>query len=97
MKMLTSTVNLSTGLTHPSDKACTVELFRLLHKNEEPYDPDSIRAWAVKNGWSPEGADELRRIAKAVLDSRPIRGSNYPCWKSNIIEILRKRAIERKK
>lgn len=92
LKMLTGIVNLSTGLLHPSDKAAAVELFRLLYKNQELCDPDSIRAWALRNDWTPKGADQLKGVAQAILDRKPIRGGQYPHWSPNIIEVLRERA-----
>ncbi len=70
-----------------------VELFRILYKNNEHYDPVSVRTWAIRNGWTPNGADELKYIAQAILDRRPIRGSKglYP-WRKDLIEHLRKEA-----
>lgn len=92
LKMLTHSVNLSTGLSHPSDKEAAVELFLILYKNKELYNPDSIRAWALRNGWTPKGADQLRSVAQAILDRRPIRRNRYPHWRSDIIEVLREDA-----
>jgi hypothetical protein len=92
LKMLTSTVNLSTGLTHPSDKEAAVQLFRQLYKKRELYDPNSIRAWALRNGWAPKGADQLRDVAQAILDRRPIRGGRHPYWRRDIIKVLREQA-----
>lgn len=92
LKMLTNFVNLSTGLSHPRDKEATVQLFRELYGNNESYDADSIRAWALRNGWTPNGADQLRDIAQAILDRRPIRGGRGRYWKDNIIKMLRERA-----
>lgn len=91
LKMLTHRVNLSTGLLHSSDKAAAVQLFRILYENNELFDPDSIRAWALRNGWTPEGADELRYVAQAILDRRPIRAGRYPHWRPGIIDLLRER------
>jgi len=92
LKALTGRVNLSTGLAHPSDKAAAVQLFRELYRHGELYDPDSVRAWALRNGWTPEGADDLRYVAQAILDRRRIRGGRYPVWSPDIIEVLRERA-----
>lgn len=90
LKMLTDLVNLQTGLSHPSDKAAAVDLFRRLYKNQELYDPDSIRAWALRNGWTPDGADQLRSVSQAILDRRPIRGGRSPL-RPDIIKVLRER------
>jgi hypothetical protein len=91
LKMLTRTVNLRTGLSHPSDREAAVQILRLLYQNGEVYDPHSIRAWALRNGWDPEGADQLREVAQAILDRRRIRqGPQY--WRADIMAVLRKRA-----
>lgn len=92
LRMLTDRVNLSTGLSHPSDRAAAVELFRLLSRHKEPYDPDSIRAWALRNSWTPEGANQLRAVAQAILDRRPLRGGRHPHWSPDIMKVLHERA-----
>lgn len=89
LKALTISVNLSSGLSHPLDKASAVNLFHLLRDNRELYDSDSIRAWALRNGWTPSGADQLRDVAQDILDGKRIRGGRHPRWR---IEILRERA-----
>lgn len=95
LKMLTGRVNLRTGLSHPSDKDAAVQVFRILFENQEPYDPDSVRAWALRNGWDPEGANQLREVAQAVLDRRRIRQGPLQ-WRPDIIDVLRKSAKGRK-
>lgn len=92
LKMLTNSVNLSTGLSHPSDKAAAVHLFRQFYKYREIYDSDSIRAWALRNDWSPKGADQLHDIAQAILDRRRIQAGKTPSWGKDIISLLRERA-----
>lgn len=89
LESLTSRINLSTGLGHPLDKNAAVDLFRLLHKNNESFDPKSIRAWAVKNGWRPDFADKLQSIAQAIIDRKSIKGGQEKSWNSNLINILR--------
>lgn len=91
LKMLTDSVNLSTGLSHPSDKAAAVELLRLLYRNGESFDVDSIRAWVLRNEWDPKGANQLGAVAQAILNRRPIRGSKYLQWPTDIIQQIRNR------
>ena len=95
MKMLTGSVNLSTGLNHPSDKAAAVELFRLLYNGREEFDPTSIRAWALLHGWNPKGADQIRDVAEAIINRRPIRGGTHPHWRVDILDVLRKRTTQK--
>jgi hypothetical protein len=41
-------------------------MIRLLMQNNRQEEPANIRAWAVKNGWLPETADELVKIWENV-------------------------------
>jgi hypothetical protein len=94
MVMLTRYINTSTGLTHPSDKGRVIELLKILRDNGELYDPASLRAWALRHGWTPEGAEDLEKYAQAVLNRRSVRGDKH-AWSPDIIEILRQRASEK--
>ena len=92
--MLTRHINLSTGLINPSDKRSAIELLKILRDNGELYDPASLRAWALRHGWSPQGAEDLEKYAQAVLDRKSVRG-NKRAWRSDIIETLRQRVSEK--
>lgn len=96
MVMLTHSINTSTGLTHPSDKSGAVELFRILRDNGELYDPTSLRAWALRHGWTPKGAEDLEGYARAVLAGKPVH-SNKHVWKLDTMDTLRQRASEKRK
>jgi hypothetical protein len=84
-------VNLSTGLSHPSDKAAAVQAFRLLRDASERFDASEVQAWAVRNGWRPRHARELAELSQAILDRRPIRGGRMR-WRDDIIEQWREQA-----
>ena len=94
MVMLTRHINLSTGLINPSDRHSTIELLKILRDSGESYDPASLRAWALRHGWSPQGAEDLERYAQAVLDRKSVRGNKH-AWRSDIIETLRQRVSEK--
>lgn len=94
MKLLTKRINLSTGLAHPRDKGATVDLLRKLRDKNEHFDPDSLKAWALRNNWTPKGAEDLRVYAQAIIDRKRIRGDNE-AWKSNIVTELRKRVYSK--
>jgi len=96
MAMLTRHINLSTGLINPSDKGSAIELLKILRDNGELYDPASLRAWALRHNWTPEGAGGLEKYAQAVLDRKPVRGDKH-AWRSDIIETLRRRASDKSK
>jgi hypothetical protein len=70
---LTTSVNLSTGLSHPSDRSHAVAVFKLLVSGGERYDPDEVRAWATSNGWQADDASELAEIAGKIKEGRRLR------------------------
>jgi hypothetical protein len=94
LKSLTGAVNLSTGLVHPRDRAAAVDLFRLLFRDGERWDPDAVRAWALRNGWTARGADDLREVAEGVLQGRRLQGGNPMSWRPDIIEYFRQELRE---
>ncbi|WFN35251.1 hypothetical protein L1S32_03780 [Methanogenium sp. S4BF] len=94
MKTLTRRVNLSTGLSNPRDKRETVELLRILRNNGELFDPDSLKAWALRNDWKPQGAEELRSCAQAIIERKSLHG-NKEAWNPDIINVLRERAYSK--
>lgn len=84
---LTTCVNLSTGVTHPSDKAMAVQLFQLLKSAHEPFDPLEVKALAVRRGWEPRHATALADIAKRIAEGKVVqtRGAGK-MWRADIIE-----------
>lgn len=72
---LTSLVNLSTGILHPSDHDQAIRtLETLLHKGELA-DPELVRQYLVRRGWQPAHAQEVGDLAAKLLDGRRPRGS----------------------
>jgi hypothetical protein len=67
LRTLTNRVNLSTGLSHPSDKQHAKKVFSDLRAQSVIYDPADVRIWAVRNGWRPDDADELAQLAIRYL------------------------------
>lgn len=92
LKSLSNRVNLSTGLSHPSDRNAAISLFKILKKARIIFDPDSVRAWAMRNNWSPRGADQLMQVASDIKNGKRIRGGDRPSWAENILEIWKKDA-----
>jgi hypothetical protein len=91
LNSLTLSVNLGTGLGHPSDHDAAVWTFRALKDAREAFDPDEVRAWAAAHRWQMRHAEELGDIAEKVLDGRRIKTHSRP-WKSNIVSYWRERA-----
>lgn len=87
LQSLTNGVNLSTGVGHPSDKASAVQMFKLLTKAGEPFDPEQIRAWAARNGWKADHARDLSEMAQKILAGRTVRdGRQGQMWRDDIVE-----------
>jgi hypothetical protein len=61
---LTQSINLGTGLTHPSDKKQAVRVIAGLRAAGHSFDPVEVRRWAQRNGWSSKAAADLEAIAR---------------------------------
>jgi hypothetical protein len=90
LKSLTTMVNLATGLAHPRDRDSAIGILRILKQNKEHFDPESVKAWALQNGWKSKGANDLFDIAEKVLAGRRFRTSGGGL-NPDLISILRKR------
>lgn len=89
---LTNRINLSTGLTHPSDKESTIQIFKELHENNIPFIPEDLKIWALRNSWTSSGANQLRDIARRILDGRRFRTGNVFLWNREFINSILRRA-----
>lgn len=95
LKTLTETVNLSTGITHPSDKMAALDTFRILVGHRVSYHPEAVRAWLVgQGGWSPRDADAVQEIAQGYLEGRRFRGHGREFWNDSIIDRWREEAAK---
>ncbi len=94
LRSLTGSVNLGTGLGHPSDRDLAIETFQRLHRAGERFDGRAVRVWAVQHGWSSGHADELAKIAEGVRQGKRFKRSTpgRVMLKDNIIEIWRERS-----
>jgi hypothetical protein len=92
LKSLTSSVNLTTGLGHPSDKDSAIGMFRALKAAGVDYDPEQVRAWAVRHGWESDDARELADIGEKIRDGRTVRGHGQQMWREDIVDVWRGKA-----
>jgi hypothetical protein len=60
-------INMSTGLSHPSDKDMAKRTFSNLKKQGHTATEEAIRQFAVNNGWEPKRAQELASFAKKYM------------------------------
>lgn len=64
LSRLTQSINLGTGLAHPSDKRHAERVIADLRAAGHSYDPADIRRWAQRNGWDSKAAGDLEAIAR---------------------------------
>lgn len=67
LKRLTSIVNLSTGLAHPSDQKHAQRIFKELQEKGCKADEQAVANWAIANGWNARHLDELKKLTKRYL------------------------------
>jgi hypothetical protein len=76
MRGLTNSVNLSTGLVHPSDRDQAIETLRALRSRGHVLDGDAIEIWAVSVGWSYRHAAELGSMVRDIAAGKAKRTSS---------------------
>lgn len=92
LKTLTDFINVSTGISNPSDRQAAVDLFRRLKEAGEDFNPSEVRAWLVRDGrWGSRDADDVKSIAERVLSGRRFRGG-VGLWRDDIVEQWRSQA-----
>jgi hypothetical protein len=64
LRELTESINLGTGLGHPSDKKHAERAFDRLRSEGHSFDPAEVRRWAQRNGWSSNAAADLEAVAR---------------------------------
>ena len=64
LSRLTQTINLGTGLGHPSDKKHAERTIDKLRADGHSFDPAEIRRWAQRHGWSSSAAADLEGVAR---------------------------------
>ena len=85
---LTTVINMSTGLTHSSDRESAIQLLQILHKNGIQLNPEIMKTWALQNGWTSDGANQLKDIAQRILEGRRFRTSGINMWNEKFIQEL---------
>ncbi len=84
IKTLSSTVNVSTGLSHPNDMNKARALFAILHENGEILLKSDIVGYAMSHGWQTKDADELGSLAQQIGEGKPARVKDGPWWAADI-------------
>ena len=61
---LTRSINLGSGLNHPSDKEHAERVVSRLRAEGQLLDPEEVRRWAQRHAWSSNAASELEAIVR---------------------------------
>ena len=89
-------VNISTGLTHPGDRAKAIDLFNQLKDGLITYDPEKVKNILItKYGWQPDHANEVKVVAEQIKQGSQLKKhKDYqaPQWRDGIVEQWRKKA-----
>lgn len=72
---LTASVNLSTGIHHPSDARRVRQFLKALYIAGEPLDSTEIRTWALANGWEARHAEDLAELAGKIAAGKRVMGA----------------------
>jgi len=91
LKSFAALANRTSGISHPSDKRCAIEIFEILKQHNELYDPDEIKSWLVlKAKWQPDFAEDVTKIARGILNGKKFNSiQKGPMFKTGIIETWR--------
>ncbi len=90
LEMLTSIINLSTGLGHPRDKEMANQILRILRAKGHNDPSGNIKSWAIRHNWSPSAGSDLEALSKKIwsLKTKPSLSSfhdpngRYDRWKA---------------
>ncbi|MFX1286117.1 MAG: hypothetical protein ACFFB5_20905 [Promethearchaeota archaeon] len=70
LESLTLGVNLSTGISHPSDRREAIRLFQRLKSSNIEYDPRSVKLWLIKKGWKTKHAEDVKKVAQMIKEGK---------------------------
>ena len=88
ISVLTSTVNVATGITHPLDEARSKELFKALHVEGVPLTHAAVEALALANGWSERHARSLAELAERIGNGARVVIKHPRGWGEPTVERL---------
>jgi hypothetical protein len=86
LHLLTDEINLSTGLSHASDRNKAKELLTRLHDAGESLNVTSIVVWAREHGWLDADARDLGELAAKIESGHKVQVKDGPWWPDDILE-----------
>ena len=93
LKSLTSRVNLSTGLGHPSDEDAAKTMFKILAENNISLTASEVTGWATQNSWRSEDAVKLGELGNKIMSGGRVQIHNKNSWAENIFELWKERSV----
>jgi hypothetical protein len=90
LHLLTDEINLSTGLSHTSDRNKAKELLTRLHNAGELLNTTSITVWAREHGWLDADARDLGELVAKVESGGKVQVKGGPWWPPDVFEVLRR-------
>ena len=89
LEALSESINMTTGITHPSDERLAKTYIRSLHKYEPLLDADIVGAYLVsKLGWDTADAKEVEKLINTLNNGKFFQGGDktglqhhYKRWK----------------
>lgn len=63
---LSGLVNLGNSILNPRDAEYADEYLRILRAKGHVLESDKIKSWAIRNGWLPDAAAELAKLAQKI-------------------------------
>jgi hypothetical protein len=95
LKDLIAYVGDSHRIARRDENNTTVQLFKILRDNAEPFTPEEARACLIENNWNEKDAQVVADIAKKVLEHRRLR-TGRPIWKKDIIDKWRRNSTTKR-
>ena len=85
-------MNVSTGITHPSDRKLAIQIFEILRDGGEEFSPDEVKAWLIaEGGWKASDAQKVAEVAERVLNRKRLR-KGPPIYEKDILRKWRESA-----
>lgn len=95
LESLTNHINMGTGLAHPSDRTAAVEMFRLLQRAGEHFNPEEVRGWLISQlKWQPRHASDVAEVAEKILAGHQFRLTTSGGWATDAVDRWRAKAAE---
>jgi hypothetical protein len=70
LKSLSMLINKGNGLLISRDQDWAKDVLRILRAKGHTADPNALKSWAIKNGWTPGAAGDLAKLAKKTFDMK---------------------------